>query len=146
MPLLKSEGVISENGPDKIEETVCLFLPHFLTDHNTTSEHKPDDSGQLKEDSLYVGDQDISTDPLGTDGINFIKCEDYKIKNEVETEETLVNDDHHQLKLEFEAEIENSFLQTVKAEDNAISDDVTVGGNIEENTLKNCIKCTSLGL
>ncbi|XP_075217959.1 uncharacterized protein LOC142322756 isoform X2 [Lycorma delicatula] len=127
-----------ETGPKEMEETVCLFLPHIHYE-NDTFDHEVD-LAKLKEDPLDCGYNENATDPLAVEGTNLIKSENLEIKHEVEEEELFV--DGGAVKHEFEVEIDNLFIQNVKAENDLTSVYVTTNREMfEESAVKSCIMC-----
>ncbi|XP_075210331.1 uncharacterized protein LOC142317662 [Lycorma delicatula] len=106
--------------------TECLFLPHFQTEDDAVSEREIDSTLVEEDDSFDPGDGDIPTDPLAIE-------ETSMIKNEVEIEESLVNDDS--LNRQFAIETGNSFVLSAKA------DNVTNTENIKEHIVSDCIMC-----
>ncbi|XP_075210325.1 uncharacterized protein LOC142317655 [Lycorma delicatula] len=133
-PVPNRVNIKSENESDKTEEMPCFILPHFLTEQQTGSDQEIDIPcfGQVKKDPFHIDDGDIERDPLATEEISVIKSEDVKIKNEVETKESLIDD--ASLNLELEVENDSSFIPTVKTGD----DDLT--STHVSCTLINCKK------
>ncbi|XP_075237810.1 uncharacterized protein LOC142334027 [Lycorma delicatula] len=75
---------------NKMEEIVCLFLPHHMSESGTTFEDELD-SSKMRKYKLDANCNVNETDPFMIEETNFIKSENLTIKSELMLQRKLHN-------------------------------------------------------
>ncbi|XP_075237508.1 uncharacterized protein LOC142333836 isoform X2 [Lycorma delicatula] len=140
-----NKNIKLETEQDNVAEMICFFLPHQMTETDTSSEHEVD-LLQLKEEPLDINNGNIEKDPLAIEETSAVKSENFKVENKVESEISLNDEVSSQLNCNIktsELQIHDKYLHTVKIEEEIgfYQSHVTIDkGTIKEST-KNCITC-----
>ncbi|XP_075237612.1 uncharacterized protein LOC142333903 isoform X2 [Lycorma delicatula] len=100
-----------------VAETICVFLPHHITETDASSEHQVH-LVQPKEKMVDMINSDIPKDPLEIEEINLVESKNIKVEIEVDSEISLNNEVLPHLNLKMETnELEINDLHTVKTEE-----------------------------
>ncbi|XP_075237433.1 uncharacterized protein LOC142333797 [Lycorma delicatula] len=112
-----NKNIKLETEQDNVAQMISFFLPHHMTETNTSHEHQVD-LVQLKEEPVNMINGDIPKDPLSIEENISVKSKNVKVENEVESEISLNDKVSPQLNLNMKTnELEINDLPMVKTEE-----------------------------
>ncbi|XP_075237652.1 uncharacterized protein LOC142333919 isoform X3 [Lycorma delicatula] len=140
LPLNKN--IKLETEQDNVAEMVCFFLPHHMTETDTPSEHQVN-LVQMKEEPLDIINGDIEKDPLAIEETNIVISENFKVKNEVESEISLNDEVSPQVNFNMKTtELQINDLHIVNTEEMGFyPGHVTIDKGTIKGSTMNCITC-----
>ncbi|XP_075237610.1 uncharacterized protein LOC142333901 isoform X2 [Lycorma delicatula] len=77
-----NKNIKLETEQDNVAQIISFFLPHHMTETNTSHEHQVD-LVQLKEEPVNMINGDIPKDPLSIEENTSVKSKNVKVENEV---------------------------------------------------------------